>query len=876
MHNIGAEATRMRHTENPGSEPRDRRNAPGAVSRPATTTIRTREEQRLQFVLVLVFVCLAAGIMTVGYLSYRAYAAQYRTQAESQLSAIADLKVAELAQWRSERLGDAGLIFENAAFSTLVARLFEAPKDINAQQQIQSWMDRYRTHLQYDETRLLDPQGNTHLSSPATLPRASVAVRERLAQVVQSGQVAMTDVYRNDFDGRVYITTLIPILNAEARRRVIGILALRVDPEQYLFPFIRRWPTASQTAETLLVRRDGNDALFLNELRFQKNTALALRIPLTRTDILAVKAVLGQTGIVEGVDYRGVGAIGDVRSVPGAPWFLVARIDKAEVLAPVRGRLWEMIVVVSALLFAAAAGVGAVWRQQRARVYRDRYEAAEALREKENEYRVLVENLPSGIVVHAPDSSILLSNPMASILLGLTVDQMRGITAMDPVWCFLREDCTPLPLAEYPVNLVLSSGEPRVNYVLGIRRPDIDQPTWVLCNAYPLLNASGHLAQVVVVFADITARKQAEHALRDSADKLRRAEAMGHLGHWSLDLNTQRISWSDEVFHIHGIAVAAGDLAWGEAVSGVHPDDRAKIVQAIAAIQQAGTGTFEYRAVRPDGTPRHVAAYGETGRDAAGVPVSVFGTVLDVTDLRQKERELQERNDELARFTYTVSHDLKSPLVTVTTFLGFLEQDVRQQDAARIEKDLGYIRAAAGKMARLLDELLELSRVGRKMNPFVETPIQALVQEAQALVAGQITTRGVHVSVTSEPVLLYGDRLRLVEVFQNLLDNAVKFMGDEPAPRVAIGIQLAGVDTVVFVRDNGIGIDPRHQHKLFGLFEKLDPGAEGAGMGLALARRIVEVHGGRIWVESEGAGKGTTFRFTLAKTRRQPREENTP
>jgi len=382
--------------------------------------------------------------------------------------------------------------------------------------------------------------------------------------------------------------------------------------------------------------------------------------------------------------------------------------------------------------------------------------------------------------------------------------------------------------------------------------------------------------RLATILQDVTERKQAQDALRESADRLRRAEAISHLGHWSLDLRAQRVSWSEEVFRMHGVAAADGDLARDTWVSCVHLEDRAHHAQAIDAIQQDGTAVFEYRVLRPDGAVRHVAAYGELGRDKAGSAVSIFGTVLDVTDLRQKERELQERNDELARFAYTVSHDLKSPLVTIKGFLGFLEEDARHQDTGRMEKDLAFIRAAADKMALLLDELLELSRVGHKMSPFVETSLQAIVQDAQALVAGQITARGVQVRVTPEPVLLYGDGRRLVEVFQNLLDNAVKFMGDQPAPCVEIGVRPQGVDTVVFVRDNGIGIDQRHQHKLFGLFEQLDPAAEGTGMGLALARRIVEVHGGTIGVESEGAGKGATFCFTLAKTRRPPPEEQTP
>ena len=263
-------------------------------------------------------------------------------------------------------------------------------------------------------------------------------------------------------------------------------------------------------------------------------------------------------------------------------------------------------------------------------------------------------------------------------------------------------------------------------------------------------------------------------------------------------------------------------------------------------------------------------------KDSQGRVIGGSKIVRDITNLkraqdalRQKSEELALTNEELTRFTYTVSHDLKSPLVTIKTFLGYLEKDAAGCDAERVGKDIAYIRTAADRMSCLLDELLDLSRVGRKMNPSVEVPLHVLVQEALYLVAGQIAQRNVTIRTTDAPILLYGDRPRLVEVFQNLLDNAVKFMGDQPEPLVEIGADTVGDETVLFVRDNGIGIDPRYHAKLFGLFEKLDPHTEGTGMGLALVRRVVEVHGGRIWVESAGRGKGSTFHFTLAQSKRQ-------
>ncbi|MEP7135445.1 MAG: GAF domain-containing protein [Chloroflexota bacterium] len=230
--------------------------------------------------------------------------------------------------------------------------------------------------------------------------------------------------------------------------------------------------------------------------------------------------------------------------------------------------------------------------------------------------------------------------------------------------------------------------------------------------------------------------------------------------------------------------------------------------------------------------------------------------------------ELEAKNAELERFTYSVSHDLKSPLVTIGGFIGFLEADIKRGELQRTESTINRIREAAKKMQRLLDELLELSRIGRLINPPLEVPFGELVSEALELAHGQLTERQVRVEVDAELPLVKVDRVRMVEVLQNLIVNATKFMGNREDPKIEIGTQIINTEKTFFVRDNGIGIASEYHQKIFGLFDKLDARSDGTGIGLALVKRIVEVHGGKIWVESE-VGKGATFFFTLEPKKQQ-------
>ncbi len=266
--------------------------------------------------------------------------------------------------------------------------------------------------------------------------------------------------------------------------------------------------------------------------------------------------------------------------------------------------------------------------------------------------------------------------------------------------------------------------------------------------------------------------------------------------------------------------------------------------------------------------------------DVSGKAYGICGISTDITKRKKAEQErellitkLEGQKEELERFTYTVSHDLKSPVVTVRGFLGFLERDLKEGRQDRIDKSIQRIYAATDKMNSLLEELLELSRIGRLSNPAEDISFQELVNEALDAVGGRLEEKNIQLNVLPDLPKIYGDRPRLREVVENLIDNAAKYMGDQSTPCIEVGVRYHSGQTILYVQDNGIGIESKYHENVFRLFDKLDPNTEGTGIGLAIVKRIVEVHGGQVWFESKGLGHGSTFCFTLASREEQQQLE---
>jgi len=483
-------------------------------------TAPDKKENRVTHVLILIFLILSAGIIFAGYLNYTNYAMRHRSEVERQLSVIGDLKIAGLVQWRKERLGDAQVFYRNDVFSRLVRRCLETPEDPEVNRGLRSWLSNYQAYYQYDRILLLDTRYAKRLVVPDKPERANSFVSPSSSRILRSGKIAFEDFYRNEHDQKIYLKIIVPIFEGNGSSRMIAVLAFRIDPNTYLYPYINSWPTASETAETLLVRRDGNGVVFLNELRFQKNTALKLRFPLERLELPVVKAVLGRKGIVEGRDYRDEPVIAVVRAVPDSPWYISARMDISEMNAPLRERLKLLISLVAALLIGAGASVGLVWRQQRLRYYHEREEAAEALQASEEIYRRLVETANEAIYV-AQDGMLKFVNR--------TTVEITG---------YSNQELTSMPFSKiiHPDDRNISVGR-HLRRIKGEAVPDRNQCRIITRDGnIKWAEISGVLIEwegkpaTLNVLTDITERKQAEEALRQSEENFRRSLDESPLG----------------------------------------------------------------------------------------------------------------------------------------------------------------------------------------------------------------------------------------------------------------------------------------------------------------------------------------------------------
>jgi PAS domain S-box-containing protein len=823
-------------------------------------------------ILLAGFIVLACLIAAGGYWAWWQQAASMKATAQRSVSAVAHLKADQIAAWLKERHGDAVVLGGDPWMADKSAELSSGTAPAATAALVTARLRLYRETYAYSAAVLLASDGRTLASSP---PGDSFTQGARTAllahRALRSRKVVWSDIYLGP-DGRPRLETVAPLLSLPNGSEATGVLVLVSDPAQFLYPVIQDWPLPSRSGETLLVERRGGRVVFLNELRFRKGTALRLSMPLTRVELPAVKAVTGHRGAVEGIDYRDIPVFAAAQPVPGTSWHVVAKLDSAEVLAPVRRR--GLMTAGVTVLLVALAGLATllVWRQRETQV-------GEEFLARERQYRSLVENLSAGVVVHAPDTHITYANPRACELLGLTLDRLTGKTAMDPYWRFLREDGSVMPLEEFPVEQVITAGEPLRDVVVGTVHTEGADPLWVLCNAFPRRRPDGELTEVLVTFVDITERVVAERRLRTSERKFRETVEYLDEGYFSTSLDGAFLDYNPALLRILGLPPDA-DLG-GRTSEGFwwEPGDREQWIEHLRQSEHVLEYVADMRT--SDDERRTVVLSAHLIRDPAGEPVRMDGSATDITGLRraqleiellnatleqrvtERTAELDAANKELEAFAYSVSHDLRAPLRHVSGFSSLLAERSAEGLDEKGRHYVDVIIRSVNEMGRLIDDLLQFSRTGRVELTIEPVDMDVVVQEALAPLSDETDHREIDWSIEPLPPA-DADRALIRQVWVNLLGNAVKYTRGASPARISVTGKSVDGEVVYRVRDNGVGFDMQYAHKLFGVFQRLHDSSEfeGTGIGLANVHRIVTRLHGRVWAEGE-PGTGATFSFSL-------------
>ena len=390
------------------------------------------------------------------------------------------------------------------------------------------------------------------------------------------------------------------------------------------------------------------------------------------------------------------------------------------------------------------------------------------------------------------------------------------------------------------------------------------------------------LSKIIVSLVDITERKRTEDALRLSSERLQLATRVASIGIWDWNVVKNEMVWDDSMYQLYGIRKEDFGGAYDAWIRAIHPEDKA---YAEGEIQAALRGEREYapefRIVRPDGSIRYIKADSRTIKDLEGKPLRMIGTNVDITERKHAELSIRVLNQELEQrvaertaqletaiydlenFNYSASHDLRIPLRAVDGFSRILLDEysgVLDAEGARL---LQVVRDNTRRMAQYIEDMLAFSNIGRMTASPSAVDMDAVAHQAAEELKASSGGRELVIKIEKLPSV-FADRALMRRVMVNLLSNAIKFTRSKPSALIEVGAKADSGEIAYYVKDNGVGFDMQYVGKLFGVFQRLHSMEEfeGTGIGLAIVKRIITRHGGRVWAEGK-VNEGATIWFTL-------------
>jgi PAS domain S-box-containing protein len=702
-----------------------------------------RPNYLIAIIVSAVIVAIAAG----GYFFYDGQKTAERESVEAELNTIAELKVSQIAQWRTERTGNAEAAMDSPFFIQGVSGLVKAPNNQGLKDEVSQELAGMGKSYPYQDILLVNPGGSVMISVKHNREVLPDSINAQLLTALSAGSVTWVDFYLSSENSAPELGLIAPLFlsereNAPAMAAVIFI----IDPATYLYEAIQQWPTSSQSAETLLVERQGDQVIYLNNLRNQNKAALQLKIPLSQQKVPAVMAVYGIEGTFSGIDYRGVEVLSALKRIPGSPWYIVAKIDRSEIYT--RWNIQMALIIVLTVVLAAVflSVLGYIWQNRQRRVY-------QALYKENSEHKTLL-NQFEYMVKYANEINLICDDKNRIVQVNDRVLEAYG---------YSQDEITGLNFATLIAEKDLPAFQSQLNSI---------QEKGAITTEGTHKRKDGSTFPVAI------------------SARLFKIEEAAYLQAIILDISEQKIK-----------------------------DEEISKMQA----------SLEKR-------------------------------------VEERTAELENANKELESFAYSVSHDLRAPLRGIDGWSQALVEDYKDKLGDKGVNILSRIRSETQRMGQLIDDLLRFSRETRGELKMEEVVLTGIVQSVTSRL--QLANPERQIKFLIQQDLKARCDSHLMEMaLSNLLENAVKFTSKTEQALILFGEIHQQGKKVFFVRDNGAGFDMAYADKLFKVFQRLHKPSEypGTGIGLATVQRIINRHGGRIWVEAQ-VNQGATFYFTLKET----------
>lgn len=814
---------------------------------------------------MIIFIIIVGLVLAASHFFFKYQRRALENKKLEELSAICDLKIRQISQWRLERLGGGEFLGDNILMINKLAEFLQNPNGIKVSGDLLKTIESLVKNYDYRSVLFIDTSGAVRLSYPVQDSSLGDHLKALVPGIIEKRKVELTDLHRAESVSYVHLDLLVPLIRKRMKDTVvIGVLALRIDPEKILFPLIHSWPEQSKSSESLLIRKEGDEIVYLNRLRHVKNSELELRKPVTDEKLASVMAVQGITGTTDAIDYRGVPVIAAMKKVPETQWYMVAKSDKQEVLEAFKTTMIFTIIIIALILSSSGLFLSFLIRNRRVKYYREKYETELDRLALIKHFDYILKFANDIILLINSDLKIVEANDMALVTYGYTREEFIGLSIKD-----IR---APETVSQIDADIRRVQKDESVTFeTIHKNRNGYVFPVEISSR---VVNIEG-LKYYQSIGRDITDRKNSEDLLRGSEEKFRKIfeESPFPMVMTGKDYTILKANLS----FCNMTGYIEDELKSMTFRNFTHPDyigkDEISLMKLVA--REIPIYHTEKQYICKDGRVIWGSTTVNIIRNNKGEAQFFLAMVEDITLRKKTEidliiaKEKAEESDRLkTAFLHNVSHEIRTPMNAILGFSTLLNEPDVPEDERHQYTDI--IFQSSNQLLSIINDIVDIANVEagqikvnmREMN--LNASLRSLYE--QFIIKGKEKDIQLILStgLKDEESVLKTDGTKLIQILSNLINNSFKFTGEG---MIEFGYVRKDKFIEFTVKDTGIGISAEHTDKIFNRFYQVDSAGSrqfgGTGLGLSICKAYVELLGGTISVDSEPY-RGTKFVFTIA------------